>query len=403
MPNRSALRPNAAGSVVATEMRLRNRGNVLLLSLILLLVSACGPTGEAAANNPSTGGGSSAAPTTATATTSATVDDVYAQLGTLSGDARTKKLIELANAEGTLSIYTSNAQMQDFSNAFQDEYKSDGLKLNVSDVIGPSNTVLARLLQEQQANFVGADVMELHAQQNVALTDQAVLAQMQGPIVTALPKDLDLGTWAVTRMDVYATAWNTNLVSKSDVPTSYADLADPKWCNHIEIDPRHFSWFETLWQYFKTELNWTDAQNQTYWETLAKCSSQIPDVATGVQLLATGDKSILVGAQYLEASQQRDKGAPIDLLPLLDPVVIEPTGVGILRNAHSPAAAVLFSEWFLTSAAPTLSKQYRVPPSDLGPGGPLGGAKYLVTDVKAISGDSGTTWSDKYTQLLQSK
>ena len=122
-------------------MRIRSASYVVM-ALVLFLTAACG--GSPTASNT----GSAAAGATA-------AQKVYDQINGLTGDERTNTLLDLAKKDGTLSLYTSNTDMDDVVKAFEDKY---GLK--VETYRANSETVLQRVLQEASANYQGADLIE---------------------------------------------------------------------------------------------------------------------------------------------------------------------------------------------------------------------------------------------------
>ena len=122
-------------------MRIRSASYVVMAALLLVLTAACG--GSPTASN------TGAAPAGAAA-----AQQVYDQINGLTGTERTNTLLDLAKKDGTLSVYTSNTDMDDIVKAFEDKY---GLK--VESYRANSETVLQRVLQEASANYQGADLI----------------------------------------------------------------------------------------------------------------------------------------------------------------------------------------------------------------------------------------------------
>lgn len=326
--------------------------------------------------------------------------DLYAELEGLSREDRTARLIELANEEGGVSMYTSNTQMQEVADEFEDFYEDQGLESRVAIYRAPSNTVLQRLLEEGDAGFRGADVTEMHAPQLAALTEEQLLGEFRSPVLDDRREGLDFPTWSISRMTAHVVAWNTDLVTGDDVPNSYDDLVDPKWEGKVMMEPRAFDWFLTLWEYFE-EQGQSEEEINEYFETLAANSSQVQGFPLQTEFLTTGEMPVAAGTYAHLAFNAAQSGAPVSYQPFVEPVVVVPSGIGLIKNARSPAMAVLFMEYYLTEAQDLLAEQGRVPPRELEEGGHLAGAEFIVTDPATLSGDQGEEWRDRYERLLQ--
>jgi hypothetical protein len=125
----------------------------------VLLLSACGGSPTSSGGGDQGGEGA------------ATVD--YTELERLSVEELTKR----AKEEGQLDLYTSmTADVADaVAGAFEDEYD-----ISVNLYRASSETVLQRILQEQQANFQGNDVVETNATEMFALEKEGRLAAYNG-------------------------------------------------------------------------------------------------------------------------------------------------------------------------------------------------------------------------------
>ena len=134
------------------------------MALVLLLTAACGGS-PTASNTGSAASGATAA------------QQVYDQINGLSGSERTNTLLDLAKKDGTLSLYTSNTDMDDVVKAFEDKY---GLK--VETYRANSETVLQRVLQESSANYQGADLIETNAGELNAMQQRQLLYPYQGEL-----------------------------------------------------------------------------------------------------------------------------------------------------------------------------------------------------------------------------
>ena len=112
------------------------------------------------------------------------VEDVVAAVAGLSGPARTQKLEELAEAEGgELSLYTSMTSGHDsaVAEAFEEAH-------GVSVAIYRSSTegVTQRLLEEDEAGFRGADIVESNGITMTVLAGRELLAGYESPSLSGL-------------------------------------------------------------------------------------------------------------------------------------------------------------------------------------------------------------------------
>ena len=154
-----------------------------------------------------------------------------------------------AEEEGQLNVYTSNTDMDDLIDGFQDEYDVD-----VNNYRANSETVLQRILQEDEAGYYGADIFETNALElGVALAGGPALpvqerAARRGP--RGGPQNEN---WTASRFNVFVIGWNTDLVTPARSPTSLEELADPKWQGKISMEVGDVDWFTAMHDYYTGE------------------------------------------------------------------------------------------------------------------------------------------------------
>src|SRR5680860_1544877 len=136
---------------------------------------------------------------------------VYAELDGLEGDERRSRLLELAKEEGELMVYTSNNVVMDLGPVFQEEF---GIPTEVYRA--PSDQVSQRVHEEADASSILSDIID-------------------------------------NKYLPHVVAWNTELIPAEEVPTSYEDLADPKWKGRVTLEPRHSAMYMALFQHFVEE------------------------------------------------------------------------------------------------------------------------------------------------------
>jgi iron(III) transport system substrate-binding protein len=271
-----------------------------------------------------------------------TLDEVLAQVEGLSGAERTKKLVELAEAEGgELSFYTTSSidVSGELAEAFEDAYD-----LDVS-VFKGGDTLPQRMVEERKAGFHGADVVETNAINLSFLSDEDVLVPYRGPSVSGLVKGSLHKDWTADRLNVFAVAWNTKLVPKGQEPKSWEDLADPRWKGKLLLQADDYEWFKTLWEYWVASGK-TPAEADRLAEAIARNAIFIDGRSLGRELLAAGEFDVTVNLRHAVQSDA-DEGAPLAWQPAVEPMFWRPDGVAAVNGSPNPAAAVLFMDWIL--------------------------------------------------------
>src|SRR5687768_4401205 len=169
---------------------------VTLAAGAVLALAACGgsPTSS------SSGGGSgteNSGPTEA--------EQLYEEVRALPAQERRDRLVELAAEENGLNLYTSmNADMVDaVTEAFSDEFDID-----VSTYRAGSETVLQRILQEQDAGFPGNDIVETNGSELGALQQEDVMAPcISQELIDQVPEAGRGEDWTATRFNLFGPSW----------------------------------------------------------------------------------------------------------------------------------------------------------------------------------------------------
>jgi ABC-type Fe3+ transport system substrate-binding protein len=109
--------------------------------------------------------------------------------------------------------------------------------LNVRHIrLGPSQQ-LARIMQEQRAGQFVADVIYNNLLHLLYLKENGILGKYESPENKFLMKeaiDSD-GFWVGGDIDVLVTGFNTNMISRKDIPTTYEGFLDGKLKGQMAI------------------------------------------------------------------------------------------------------------------------------------------------------------------------
>lgn len=355
-----------------------------LSTATVLLMSACG--GSPTSGGSAAGGGEASE-----------AEGVYAEIGELTGDERRERLVELAAEEGNeLSIYTSlNADIADIVvPAFEEEFGVE-VELYRAD----SETVLQRILQESEASFAGADVVETNATEMAIIADEGLTGDYQGEQRDKVNPDFQYDGWTPTRFNIFAPAWNTQQVSGDLIPTSWEDFADPEYDGILSVEVGDYDWYMTLYGYFQ-EQGMSDAEIDQLWADIISGSKVAKGHSGQVELLSAGEFGVVAASYSYLTEKARASGAPVDDQPFIEPVVARANGGGVLQGSEHPATAMLFMDWYLEDGQ-ALILENGLTPSVMPDGSdPLAGLEVLPVDVQQLL-DEGQMWSDRYDEVVQ--
>lgn len=291
--------------------------------------------------------------------TDADADSVLEAVEGLPSADRLAKLAELAKQEGgTVSFYTSisGSVVEDVVGAFEDAYDVDVALYRASNEV-----VEQRLLEEADAGFRGADVVDTGGQSLLVLAEHGLLADYPfdaAPLIDGTVHD----GWAATRLQRFVAAWNTD---RTERPTAWDAFADPAWQGRIAIETGDWDWYSRLWTYWVDELGLSAAEADARFEQIARNAKVIKGHSLGAQLLAAGEIDALVPAYAHHIDNLAADGAPVSWSPPVEPVILRQNGVALLRSAKHPATAALFVEWALGPGQAAYSASgYRSPRRD---------------------------------------
>jgi iron(III) transport system substrate-binding protein len=322
----------------------------LLCAVVVPAGMAIAACGSSTPQGTGTGSAGSAAPLPVPAKLR---DDEAAVKG-LSPAARDAKLRSLAKAEGgEVNVYTSLSKLvvTPFEAAFAKQYPD--VKLNVYRA--SSEDVTSKLLSERSAGKSGADIVETNGTNMLTFQrkNNVLVPYTGSPYRSAIPKSYRFATFTADRVEKFAVAWNTKLVS--DPPKSFQDLADPKWKGKLAMEPTDIDWFAALYTYLGRHGGpggsaLTASSQDAMWRSIAGNSQLINGHTEQATALAAGQVQGLVSGHAQSVEQLEAKGAPVTFTPSVTPVVERPQGIGLVYGVAHPAAALLFYDWALSPA-----------------------------------------------------
>lgn len=359
---------------------------------ICLVVAACGSDGEG------TGGGAGGVGGDGPGSAAETFD----KFNGMSGQERTDALVKAAQEEGTVVFYTASSGMDPVIAAFEDTYD-----ITVELYSGQSDTVLQRIMQEYQAGFYGVDVLD--DSESYSIAQQGMTHEYVNPELTDDIPGYDPETHvAPTRLSVYTQGWNTDLISEEEIPDTLDGFTDPKWKGKLSMDPRDWIWYTGVMDYYTEVEGWSEEDVDEMISTLASYSTFNAGHTVQAQMLLAGEfpVSLSVYTQSIDRETESAPDAPIAWKKsdggFIKPLIYQPQGAALLKNAPHPAAAMLFVDFLLSEGQKILAQEDRTPTGIAQPGGPLDGipAENLhQVDMEKFT-DAREEWTSRFDELL---
>ena len=308
------------------------------------------------------------------------------------GADRQQRLLEGARKEGELVLYTSLTveDMAVLNGAFERKY---GLKVKMWRAA--ADKVVQRVLTEAQGSRYDVDVIELSGPSLESLHREKLLAPVRSPyhadlIAAAVP---DHHEWVGARLNIFAQAYNTNLVRKEDLPKSYADLLDPKWKGKLGIEAADDDWFATIVRDLGEE------QGLALFRKLAGNGLSVRKGHTLLtNMVASGEVPLALTVYNFTAEQVKQKGAPLDWF-VLPPAVARANGVGIARRAPHPHAAVLYYDFMIGEEGQRILAQRGFVPTSRKVDTPLNKMPLTIVDPALVLDESGK-WTRLYDEII---
>ncbi|MQP33273.1 extracellular solute-binding protein [Rhodococcus erythropolis] len=300
--------------------------------------------------------------------------------------AETGSGTESSSADQTLTVYTSEPQAK--IDALVASFTADNPGIDVKVYRAGTGDLNARIASERATGKVGADVLlAADAPTFEGYKAEDLLLKYTPTDVSALdPNVVDPdGYYVGTRIIPTVIAYNTTSVSAP--PTSWKELADPKFSGQITLPNPDVSGAAA----FNTAV-WmsTDGLGESWLEDLAANAPIVAESNGPVsQSVASGTQPIGIVVDYL-VRELAEKGSPIALTYPTDgvPYVSEPAG--IFKDSAQTEAAKKFVDFLVSKKGQELAvaQQYLPVRADVGTpeGAPaLSELDLLTPDLKQIT------------------
>ena len=323
----------------------------------------------------------------------------YERINAMSGQARTDELKKCAEEEGALSIYTSNTDIDDVVEGYEDL-----VDVEVSVYRGNSESVLQRTLQEQKAKFYGSDVLETNALELNVSQAEGLLSPYESELREAVREEGKAEGWTATRFNAFVVGWNTDKVKPGEEPKSLEELAEPKWKGKVSMEVGDTDWFTALVQeHFVKKEGKTEEEAVELFRKIAANSKIAKGHTVQGELLSAGQFAVAISSYSHTIDKAADKGAPVAWKPKsgepVQPVVVRPNGIGLMKTATNPCAAMLFVDWELTGGQEVFKEKFRVG-ATAEAANSIAGLEVVSVPEKELL-DNAKKWDDLYAEVIQ--
>jgi iron(III) transport system substrate-binding protein len=259
-----------------------------------------------------------------------------------------KALHEAAKKEKEFTWYTAHYNSETAAALCQGfEKKYPGVKCNY--IRTTAQVAYQRLAQDQKAGIAQASVISSTDQSHYTKMKQDGWLQPYKPknlpeLVDAFrsfndPEDLFIATAAGLVLITY----NTSVVSASEAPRKWTDLADPRWKNKVSIGHPGFSGYVGTWVVQMKKLYGWD-----YFKKLEQNKPRIGRSINDTVTMLNAKESIVAAGPSATTLESKSKGNPLAVVYPEDGAILMVSASGILKNAPAPNAAKLFMEYLLS-------------------------------------------------------
>ena len=270
------------------------------------------------------------------------------------GADRSTRLLAGAKREGTLSVYASMAE-KDLMRLTAEFERRYGVRVNVWR--SGKNNVLRRAVTEAQAGRFEVDVVHNPSPEMELLHRERLLQEVRSPYQHDLIPEAVAPhrEWAGPRVYIFVQAYNTGKVRPDELPKTFGDLLDPRWKGRIAIEAKEQEWFFTL-----VRQMGEDAGLRFFRELVAKNGLTVRNGnALLNNLVVAGEIPLALTLYSYLPEQSRRSGAPIDWIAL-KPTIAYTDGIGVMKRAPHPNAAVLFYDFVLSDGQELLAGLHHV-------------------------------------------
>lgn len=327
----------------------------LTFLLVLLIVSAGCSSSTEPSSQPSTEPSTEAPAGSTDHAQTPNKELTNEEIAMLKGENREQILMEGAKKEGKLNWYTTiivDQAVRPLAEAFEKKYPFIKVEYYRAD----SEGVAQKVINEYQGRRYEVDIVD-GTNAGSAMKMANISMPFYSPYLEDFPEELRKDeTYAISHLYYYALGYNTNLVSKDEVPKTYEDLLDPKWKGKMAFKPNGNSGAGGL--IGTILLNNGQEKGMEYLEKLSQQDITVLDMSARAVLDRVIAGEYPIGLQIFNhhAVISSNSGAPVAWQPL-EPALSSGSAVTVLKNAPNPHSAMLFMDFILSEEGQNILKE----------------------------------------------
>lgn len=266
-------------------------------------------------------------------------------------------LVAAAKREGVLNLHSPSGLTpegaQELGAAFNKKYGLN-VKVNYFPSKGYARDVSALMTQSAAGAPPDWDLMILNEDLHTVLSQRKLHLPFDYKALGIDPKAIDHDNGSVAfAHQITLPGYNTKLVTAKDVPTTWEDMLDPKWKDgKLGIfDARYFALLAVG--------PWGEKKATEYVKGLARQRPSLGRFSEMYARLELGE--ILVAPIFTDGFVQRAKitGAPIAFADKVEPVLLVPANIAVLKGVPHPNTARLFIAFLVSPEAQVIWHKYR--------------------------------------------
>ncbi|BBK43176.1 ABC transporter substrate-binding protein [Allostella vacuolata] len=264
---------------------------------------------------------------------------LWSGAGAMAQECCSKELVDAANKEGKLVLYT--ALLLDSEQIVMKEFNKKFPKVKVDIVRAPGARLFTRIETEAAAGKLGADVVDL-TDLGLAKRIENVFADYAPPNAAQWQKETMISPklWPRT-VHVYGLAYNVALLK--DPPKSWKDMTNPAYKGKMGLviaGSGGTTWTKAMFQ--------RKVLGEDYWKAVAAVEPRLYE-SNGPLATAVVSGEVQVAMLLVNATLPlKQDGAPIEVVYPTEGMPTTPGAAGITKTAANPNAAKLFLDWFLS-------------------------------------------------------
>jgi iron(III) transport system substrate-binding protein len=257
-----------------------------------------------------------------------------------------------AKKEGEVSLYLST-NLTD-ANGMMQSFKQKYPFVNVGLFRADNEKLLSRILTEASAGKFTADVILISSFEVRVLMQKKLLQKYLSPESRFYSEgftDKD-GYWTSVYSIPRVMSYNTKLVQPNAAPKTYEDLLQPKWKNNVGLSDSAVLWYAGFLKFYG------DERGREYMKKLSVQKPAFRDSETVIsQLLAAGEFPLGLTYSHQVVSLKK-KGAPVDWIRTMQPIVTGLKPISLSSKAVHPNAGKLFIDFVLSKEGQELIRSF---------------------------------------------